>query len=158
MLSVVAGILIVGAIITFIGSRLIERAHPPCGRFIDIDGLPQHVVELGAPGAEQESVPPIVLVHGAGCNLEDMRLALGERLAVRHRVILIDRAGLGYSKRRGRRGSSAAYQAALVRDDLDRLGVAHSIVVGHSWGGALAAAFALDYPQRTAGIVLLAPP
>ena len=26
---------------------------------------------------------PLVLIHGAGCNLEDMRLALGERLAGR---------------------------------------------------------------------------
>ena len=33
-----------------------------------------------------------------------------------------------------------------------------AIVVGHSWGGALAAAFALDHPQRVAGLVLLAPP
>ncbi len=87
-----------------------------------------------------------------------MRLALGERLAARHRVILVDRAGLGWSERRGRRGSSPAYQAAMLRDVLDRLGVARAIVVGHSWGGALAAAFALDHPQRVAGLVLLAPP
>ena len=87
-----------------------------------------------------------------------MRLALGERLAARHRVILIDRAGLGWSARQGRRGSSPAYQAAMLRDVLDRLGIARAIVVGHSWGGALAAAFALDHPRRVAGLVLLAPP
>ncbi len=87
-----------------------------------------------------------------------MRLALGERLAARHRVILVDRAGLGWSERRGRRASSPAYQAAILRDVLDRLGVPRAIVVGHSWGGALAAAFALDHPQRVAGLVLLAPP
>ena len=87
-----------------------------------------------------------------------MRLALGERLAVRHRVILIDRAGLGWSERAGRNGSSPAYQAAMLRDVLDRLGIGRAIVVGHSWGGALAATFALDHPQRVAGLVLLAPP
>ena len=65
---------------------------------------------------------PIVLLHGAGCNLEDMRLALGEHLAIRHRVILVDRAGLGWSERKGRRGSSPAYQAAILRDVLDQLG------------------------------------
>ncbi len=154
-LTAVAEIVAAGAVVTFIGTRLVERAHPPRGRFIAIGGLPQHVVELGI-GASGK--PPLVLIHGAGCNLEDMRLALGERLAARHRVILIDRAGLGWSKRKGRRGSSPAYQAALLRDVLDRLDVARAIVVGHSWGGALAATFALDHPQRVAGLVLLAPP
>jgi pimeloyl-ACP methyl ester carboxylesterase len=154
-LSVVAEILAAGAVISFIGARLIERLHPPRGRFVDVGGLRQHVVELGE---AQQSAPPIVVIHGAGCNLEDMRLAFGERLASRHRVIFIDRAGLGYSARKGRRGSAPSYQAAILRDVLDRLGVARAVVVGHSWGGALAAAFALDFPQRVAGLVLLAPP
>ncbi len=153
-LGVAAELLTLGAIITFIGKWQIERLYPPRGRFIEIDGLRQHVVEIGgAPAA-----PPVVLIHGAGCNLEDMRLALGERLAARHRVILIDRAGLGWSERAGRGGSSPAYQAAMLRRVLDRLGVERAIIVGHSWGGALAAAFALDYPARVAGLALLAPP
>jgi pimeloyl-ACP methyl ester carboxylesterase len=153
-LSVVAEILAAGAVISFIGTRLIERWHPPRGRFVDVGGLRQHVVELGA---AQQHAPPIVVIHGAGCNLEDMRLAFGERLAKRHRVILIDRAGLGYSGRKGR-GSAPSHQAAILRDVLDRLSVAPAVVVGHSWGGTLAAAFALDYPHRVAGLVLLAPP
>jgi pimeloyl-ACP methyl ester carboxylesterase len=156
-LNAAAEILAAGAVISFIGARLIERAHPRRGRLIDIGGLRQHVVELGADAGAQQSAP-IVLIHGAGCNLEDMRLALGERLAARHRVILIDRAGMGWSERRGRRGSSPAYQAAMLRDVLDEFGVARAVVVGHSWGGALAASFALDHPRRVAGIVLLAPP
>jgi len=152
-LSVAVEILAAGAVITFIGARLVERAHPPRGRFVDVGGLRQHVAELGA-----DAGLPIVLIHGAGCNLEDMRLALGERLAARHRVILVDRAGLGWSERQGRRGSSPAYQAAILRDVLDRLGIERAVVVGHSWGGALATTFALDHPQRVAGLVLLAPP
>ena len=47
-LTVAAEILGVGAVVTFIGAWLIERAHPPRGRFIDNGGLRQHVVELGA--------------------------------------------------------------------------------------------------------------
>lgn len=156
-LVVVAEILAAGAVITFIGARLIERAHPPRGQFVDVGGLRQHVVELGTDAGQNPS-PPLVLLHGAGCNLEDMRLALGERLAAHHRVILIDRAGLGWSERKGRGGSSPAYQAAVLRDVLDRLGVEPAVVVGHSWGGALAITFALDYPERVAGLVLLAPP
>jgi pimeloyl-ACP methyl ester carboxylesterase len=157
-LTVAAEILAAGAVVTFIGTRLIERAHPPRGRCIDIGGLRQHIVELGASAAGRDHAPPIVLVHGAGCNLEDMRLALGDRLAAHHRVILIDRAGLGWSTRAGRRDSSPARQATMLRDVLDNLSVGRAIVVGHSWGGTLAASFALDHPQRVAGLVLLAPP
>ena len=157
-LTVAAEILGAGALVTFVGARLIEWAHPPRGRFIEIGGLRQHVVELGTETDRQHGASPIVLIHGAGCNLEDMRLALGERLAARRRVVLVDRAGMGWSERAGRRGSSPAYQAAILRDVLDHLGVARATIVGHSWGGALAAAFALDYPQRVDGLVLLAPP
>jgi len=87
-----------------------------------------------------------------------MRLALGERLAARHRVILLDRPGLGWSERRSSNGSSPAYQAAMLSAVLDRLGVDRVILVGHSWGGLLALTFALDYPHRVAGLVVIAPP
>jgi pimeloyl-ACP methyl ester carboxylesterase len=156
-LTVVAAFLGGGAAVTFIGAKLIERAHPPRGRFLEIGGLRQYVVELGE-AAGLVNAPAIVLLHGAGCNLEDMRLALGERLAARHRVILLDRPGLGWSERRSSDGSSPAYQAAMLNAVLDRLGVDCVILVGHSWGGLLALTFALDYPHRVAGLVVIAPP
>ena len=146
-LTVVAAFLSGGAAVTLIGAKLIERVHPPYGRFLKIGGLRQHVVELGD-GAGVVNGPAIVLLHGAGCNLEDMRLALGERLADRHSVILLDRPGLGWSERRSSNGSSPAYQAAMLSAVLDRLGVDRVILVGHSWGGLLALTFALDYPHR----------
>jgi pimeloyl-ACP methyl ester carboxylesterase len=154
-LIVIAIVLALGALVTAIGSRLIGRAHPPRGRFIKVRRLRQHMVELGTAVAMG---PPIVLIHGAGCNLEDMWLTFAERLAERHRVILIDRPGMGWSKRKGRDGSSPQYQAAILREVLDLIGVERAIIVGHSWGGAVASSFALDYPDRTAALVLLASP
>jgi pimeloyl-ACP methyl ester carboxylesterase len=154
-LVVIAVVLALGALVTAIGSWLIGRAHPPRGHLVKVRRMRQHVVELGTAAA---GAPPIVLIHGAGCNLEDIRLALGERLAARHRIILVDRPGMGWSKRRGRAGSAPQFQAAILRELLDQLGIAHAIMVGHSWGGALAASFALDYPDRTAALALLAPP
>jgi pimeloyl-ACP methyl ester carboxylesterase len=154
-LLVIAVVLALAALATAIGSWLIGRAHPPRGRFVKVRHLRQHVVEIGE---AQANAPPIVLIHGAGCNLEDMRLDLGERLAARHRIILVDRPGLGWSKRRGRDGSSPQYQAAILREVLDALGIDRAIIVGHSWGGAVAASFALDYPERAVALVLLASP
>jgi len=154
-LLVIAVVLALAARATAIGSWLIGRAHPPRGRFVKGRRLRQHVVEIGE---AQANAPPLVVIHGAGCNLEDMRLDLGERLAARHRIILVDRPGLGWSKRRGRDGSSPQYQAAILREVLDALGIDRAIIVGHSWGGAVAASFALDYPERAVALVLLASP
>ncbi len=74
--------------------RRIERAHPPAGRFVEVAGGRLHLLELGPADA-----PPVVLLHGASGNLGDMRVALGDRLAARYRVILVDRPGHGWSDR-----------------------------------------------------------
>ena len=156
-LVIVVAVLCAGAVVTVIGARLIDRTHRPRGTFIDVGGFRQHVIELARSG-DAKGAPPVILIHGAGANLEDMYLALGERLAVRHRVILVDRPGLGFSARKAGEGSSPAYQAAVLRGVLDRLGIDRAIMVGHSWGGTLALAFALDFPDRAAGLVIIAAP
>src|SRR5271157_1863938 len=81
-LIVVIAVLCAGGVVTVIGTRLIDRAHRPRGRFIEIDGFRQHVVDMGN-GSTPQGALPVVLLHGAGSNLEDMYLALGERLAAR---------------------------------------------------------------------------
>ena len=45
----------------------------------------------------------------------------------------------------------------MIDDALRQLGTGPAIFVVHSWAGALGARMALDYPQRVAGLVLLAP-
>ena len=150
---VIVAVLCAGSLVTLVGTLLIERLHRPRGRFIDVGGFPQHVIEMGASAA----APPIVVLHGAGSNLQDMHLALGEHLAARHRVIFVDRPGLGFSARKSGEGSSPSDQATVLRDLLDALDIDRAIVVGHSWGGTLALTFALDFPGRVAGLVLVAP-
>jgi len=157
-LIIIAALLGASMLVTLIGSWVIALLHLPEAGRIDIGGSRQHVSD-STPAYQEPEGLPLVLLHGAGCNLQDMWLALGWRLIVaRRRVIVVDRPGAGWSGRRGRTSSSPAVQAAVLRDILDRRGVARAVLVGHSWGGALALAFALDYPQRTAGLVLLSPP
>lgn len=141
------------AALTAIGTVVIERQYPAEGRLVGVPGGRLHVLELGAANDE----PPIVLLHGASGNLQDMRLILGERLSQHHRVILIDRPGHGWSDRFGADDSSPARQAALIAQALGQLGIRRAIMVGYSWSGALATAFALSYPDRVAALVLLAP-
>jgi pimeloyl-ACP methyl ester carboxylesterase len=78
-------------------------------------------------------------------------------LAARHRVILIDRPGHGWSTRAREVDSTPAIQGRMIEEALEKLGVGEVILVVHSWAGALGARMALDYPHRVAGLVMLAP-
>jgi pimeloyl-ACP methyl ester carboxylesterase len=44
----------------------------------------------------------------------------------------------------------------MIDEALGKLGVTKAIVVVHSWAGALGSLMALNYPQRVAGLVMLA--
>jgi pimeloyl-ACP methyl ester carboxylesterase len=97
------------------------------------------------------------MLHGASSNLEVMRKPVGERLARKHRVILIDRPGHGWSTRLRLEDSTPEIQGRMIEEALAKLGVSRAIFVVHSWSGALGARIALDYPQAVAGLVMLAP-
>jgi pimeloyl-ACP methyl ester carboxylesterase len=157
LLLAIAAVLGAGGVVTFLEAARIEAAHPAAGRFVDVEGGRLHVLELG-PSSGREDELPVVLVHGASGNLNDLRLALGDRLARDRRVILVDRPGHGWSDRPGGAAdASPARQAALIMEALDRIGVDRFVLLGHSLGGAVASALALAWPQRLAGLVLLAP-
>jgi len=123
-----------------------ERAYPPIGRIVQVDGQPVHLLEKGRGG------PPVILIHGASVNLRDWSFSLMDRLARTNRVIAVDRPGFGYSAR-GPGEWPPAQQAAHLRAAVRQLGVERPIVVGHSWGGAVALAWALDFPNDVSGVV-----
>jgi pimeloyl-ACP methyl ester carboxylesterase len=149
----VAALLIL-ALVTQAGVMVLQRAYPAQGKMIEVSGATLNVVELGprdAPG------PAIVLIHGASSNLRAMQQPLGDGLAGKHRVILIDRPGHGWSTRAREDDSTPAIQGRMINAALEKLGVGPAIFVVHSWAGALGARMALDYPTRVAGLVMLAP-
>jgi pimeloyl-ACP methyl ester carboxylesterase len=79
----------------------IERAVPPLGTVIDLDGARMHYVDRG-------SGPPIVMIHGLAGNLRNYTYALVDHLTNDFRVIAIDRPGSGYSARSHRTPASLA--------------------------------------------------
>lgn len=123
-----------------------EQGFPPLGRLIEVDGLDVHAFEMGTGG------PPVILLHGASVNLRDWSYALMEPLARTRRVIAMDRPGFGYSER-GPGNWPPARQAAQLRAATKAMGVEKPIVVGHSWGAAVALAWALDAPEDVSGVV-----
>ncbi|WP_428374474.1 alpha/beta fold hydrolase [Lichenicoccus sp.] len=131
-------------------ARKVEVALPPHGRFLDIAGTRLHYVEAG-------EGPPILLIHGLGGQLLNFA---GDGLAPLgrdHRVIALDRPGSGYSTRPFTASAALGAQAATVAGFIRALGLQRPLVVGHSLGGALALALALDHPDSVGGLALLAP-
>ena len=130
-------------------ARKAEREHPPTGRFVTVDGVRLHYIEKG-------EGPPVVLLHGNVVTAEDFRTSgVLELLARRHRVIAFDRPGFGYSDRPRGSAWSARAQADLLRGALDVLDINRPVVLGHSWGAAVALALALNHPDDVRGLVLL---
>ncbi|WP_159007816.1 alpha/beta hydrolase [Bradyrhizobium sp. S69] len=153
-LVVVALALAVLALITQTGVVAVQRAYPAQGRMVEVAGASLHVLDIGP---RDTTSPPIVMLHGASSNLETMRRPLGDLLAKTHRVILIDRPGHGWSSRARLSDSTPAIQGRMIDEALAKLGIGRAIFVVHSWAGALGAQMALDYPDRVAGLVMLAP-
>jgi pimeloyl-ACP methyl ester carboxylesterase len=102
---------------------------------------------------EQGTGQPVVLIHGASGNLRDFVFDIAPELAKQYRVIAFDRPGLGYSERPTVDGWDPAVQARVLQAATEKLGAENPIVVGHSWGGAVAMAWALEFPRQTRGVV-----
>lgn len=124
-------------------------AFPPEGQFVTVDGTRVHAVVMG-------SGPDLVLIHGASGSTRDMTFALAPRLAAHYRVIVFDRPGLGYTDRIGTRGATITEQAALLQSAAATLGASRPIVLGHSYGGAVALAWAVTRPDTLAALVSVA--
>jgi pimeloyl-ACP methyl ester carboxylesterase len=151
---VVVAALTVLALITQAGVLFLQRSYPAQGQKIEVVGATLNVLDIGR---RDGAGPPIVIIHGASSNLETMRQPLGDILAKHRRVILVDRPGHGWSTRVRLDDSTPAIQGQMIDVALEKLGLGPAIFVVHSWAGALGARMALDYPQRVAGLVMLAP-
>jgi len=129
-------------------ARNAENDNPPAGQFLEVSGVRLHYVERG-------SGTPLVLLHGNGSMIQDFETSgLIDLAAKNYRVIVFDRPGFGHSDRPRNVVWTPAAQAELINSALERLGVSHAIVLGHSWGASVAVALALTYPNLVKGLVL----
>ncbi|MFV0475242.1 MAG: alpha/beta fold hydrolase [Pikeienuella sp.] len=124
-----------------------ETSHPPLGRFYGPPGRRVHATDQG-------EGRPVVLIHGASGNLRDWTFSIAPLLAESYRVIAMDRPGFGYSDRQDHSNAwRPESQAMQLRVAALEMGVENPIIVGHSWGAAVALAWALDAPDQVAGVV-----
>lgn len=124
--------------------------NPEYSWFTRVNGVRIHYQEAG-----DEHAPPIILLHGfISSNLiwSHVLLSLARK---GFRVIAPDLPGYGYSDKPADATYSIAEQARAVVALMDRLGIKKAIVVGASYGGAVAATAALDYPDRVHKLIMI---
>jgi pimeloyl-ACP methyl ester carboxylesterase len=153
MSIVLTPILIVAGLVWFAANtaRKVEAAVPPCGQFMEIDGQRLHYTDTKGTG------PVIVMIHGLGGTLRNYTYALVDKLSGQFRVIAVDRPGSGYSVRPDDAPAKLSAQADTLAKFMRALGLKQPLLVGHSLGGALSLAIALDHPDCAGALALIAP-
>ncbi len=124
--------------------------HADYSRFTEIEGMRVHYQEAG-----RSDAPPMILIHGfASSNLVWSKVLL-ELAEAGFRVIAPDLLGFGYSGKPRELDYTIASQAHLIVSLLKQLGIDRTVVVGSSYGGAIAATVALDNAEVVEKLVLV---
>lgn len=124
------------------------KSRPEIGKTVVTAGITTNYLEAG-------DGPPVVLIHGSGPGVSafaNWRLTMPD-LATEHRVLAPDMAGFGFSEKAGGYGMPGwvdQLDGFLTALHLDKVSL-----VGNSFGGGLAIAFAARWPERVDKLVLM---
>ena len=151
LLALLAG-LFAGALVLFTArtARRVDAAVPPLGRFVEVGGERIHYLERG-------EGPALLLIHGLGSSMRSFTHSVLDRLAGDFRVVVMERPGSGESTRAPRACARVRTQAETVSAFIRAVGLERPVLVGHSMGGAVALAVALEHPEQVSGLALVAP-
>jgi pimeloyl-ACP methyl ester carboxylesterase len=138
----------VGMVYQAVATERAEGAHPPPGETVDVGDHELHIDCVG------QGSPTVVLEAALG-NASAHWVRVQQEVSEVTRVCAYDRAGMGWSE-----GGPEPRDAARVTGELHALlegaGVEGPyVMVGHSFGGLYARAYAARYPDETAGVVLV---
>ncbi len=130
-----------------------DKSRPPATATrestVPLDDGEIHVCQDG-PG----NAPALLLIHGTAASLRTWD-PLVPLLAGSHHVIRIDLLGCGRSAKPDGASYQIPDQARRVGATLDRLGVEHAIVAGHSSGGSVVTALTELRPDLVTAIALI---
>ncbi|WP_234026981.1 alpha/beta fold hydrolase [Erythrobacter sp. HKB08] len=119
-------------------------------QFVALDkGLEVHLRDEGPRDA-----PAIILLHGSNADLHTWQ-AWADGLAEKYRVIRFDQRGHGLTGGTADEDYATAAYVADVDRVADHLGLEKFVLAGNSMGGGIAMQYALDRPERLAGLVLV---
>ncbi len=124
--------------------------HSEYSHFVEVDGARVHFQEFG-----DRRNPTLLLIHGFTASTyswHKVTLALAER---GFHVVAVDLLGYGFSGKPKWFDYTITSQARMISRFLNRIGVGRAIVAGCSYGGAVAATVALDYPEFVEKLILV---
>ena len=152
-----------GAISTAVAVKMLTRAktvhwedvvdlipHSENSQFVQVDGARIHFQEFGDAAA-----PTIVLIHGYTASLYVWKTVAPMLADAGFHVVALDLLGFGYSDKPSSFDYTIGSQARIVARFMNRLGIGRATIVGSSYGGAVAATLALDYPERVEKLILV---
>src|ERR1044072_8234024 len=124
--------------------------NPEYSWFTRVNGVRIHYQEAG-----DEHAPPVILIHGFISSNLVWSHVLKPLAQEGFWAIAPDLPGYGYSEKPRDAEYSISEQARSVIGLMDRLGIRKAVIAGASYGGAVAATMALDYPERVEKLVLV---
>jgi pimeloyl-ACP methyl ester carboxylesterase len=116
-----------------------------------VNGLNIHYTDAGPKDA-----PVLILLHGFGSSLQAWD-EWSDKLAQTYRVIRLDLPGFGMTGPSPVQDYSEQNDVATLTQFVDRLGLTHFSIIGHSMGGKMAWGLAASQPDRVQSLVLMAP-
>lgn len=144
----IVGLATFGLVYQSLGEYRDLQRHPPPGKLVDIGGYRLHALVSG------EGSPTVVVDGGLGTSMIDWE-GIAAEVAKTTRIVIYDRAGMGWSDR----GPEPRTSERIV-DELHRLLEALEVedplvLVGHSFGGVNTRLFYHGHPERVAGLVMV---
>lgn len=124
--------------------------HAENSHFVQVDGARVHFQEFG-----DASNPTIILIHGYTASLYVWKTVAPMFADAGFHVVAVDLLGFGYSDKPSWFDYAISSQARMVARFMNRIGIGRATIVGSSYGGAVAATLALDYPERVEKLVLV---
>lgn len=150
----------VGALVTW---KMVSRAsevswedfadkihHAENSHFTEVDGATVHYQEFG-----DATNPTLILIHGFTASTYVWQTVAPMLADENFHVVAVDLLGFGFSEKPAWFEYSIASQARMIERFMDRIGIGRAVLVGSSYGGAVASTVALDYPERVEKLVLV---
>jgi pimeloyl-ACP methyl ester carboxylesterase len=159
MLAVFTFIIVVLVGHEFLMVLLIERKYPPRGDFVDVEKAKIHfLTRKKISDTKNSKNAPVILIHGSSGSSADMELAFFDIFPDDIDLYAFDRPGIGWSKTKlsPLEMSNPMKQAEAIHMAVKKLKLDKPIIVGHSWGGAVAIAYAKQFGDEVSGVVSLA--
>jgi alpha-beta hydrolase superfamily lysophospholipase len=123
-----------------------RKRYPPPGQMISVGGRSLHLLDMGAGSLA------VVIIQALGAHSLDFLGFYRELAASGMRVIVYDRAGLGWSQAPALGRRTHDDMARELHDVLAAAKIAPPyLLAGHSFGGIIARRFEVRYPRHRRG-------